>query len=320
MKVRFFAMAWNWGIEAFCNSTLPSLMQPDNIPWLVSHGFDVSLNVYTLAKDAAELRTALNNALQNAAPLGDAFAVNVGPIDLDPSDSASLKRIAFLTECRLAVEEGSPIHVTGADCVYGNGSIRNICVYGRKPGIAIAVLYARVKQDPFLRLLSEYRRAFPREPLPNAKLVDMALRTPIDAIAHSYVDVDRNASLRSGTAFRQISDDIHASVYHLPGPVMFWPNESDIAFIDQSCGGVVESIDHLWPAKLVAERRWRIMASTDLFFYVELNDGSTERLHSYPLEDGRLFNEDYELGLPHTLLSQNVVATFRREPYLSRPS
>jgi len=310
-------MAWDWGIDAYRTVCIPSLMQPDNIPWLLRNGFDVRFTFYTFKRDEQRLMNVLRGAFEGVAPGPGTLHVGIAAPDLSAQESFMLKRAAFLQECQVAMEAGAPVLVTGADAFYGNGSIRNVCTYGMKPGIAIAVLSTRVKQEPFLRLLDEYRSAFGNEPVSNARLVDMALRTEIDAAVNSNVDVERNASFRTGTSVRDVSDDIQVRIFHLPSPILVWPLETDLRYLDGWCHGVYESVDHLWPEKLVAERRWRVMASSDLFFLAELNSAETMTRHEYPIEENRLYNESFEFETTATLTSEMIVATFRREPYLS---
>jgi len=315
-------MAWNWGVDALRDYALPSLLQRDNIPWLLQNDFEVTFNVFTLPNDADRLREMLQDAFgrvtfSSNAP-SKALTVNVLPTDHDPSDTLGVKRLAFLAQCQLATEAGAPILITGSDAFYGNGSIRNICLYARKPGVATGVLSTRVKRDPFLRLLQEYQRTFPGRPVSNAKLVDMALRTQIEAAELSDVDRDRNTSFTTGSSFRRLSDDIHVGIYHLPSPVMFWPEKTDTWFFDYWCKGYYQSLDHIWPAKLVAQRRWRVLASSDIFFLAELTPEEEEvAKHRYQPEDHRLFNEAFAMELPHTVHSEMVVATLRREWYLA---
>ena len=293
-------------------------MQPDNIPWLLRNGFEVLFTFYTLKPDEQRLWEMLKVAFDGVATDPGKLHLRVAALDMPITDGYKLKIAAFLQECQSAIEAGAPVLGTGADCFYGNGSIRNVCTYGMKPGIAVAILSSRVKEEPFLRLLDEYRSAFGDEPVSNARLVDMALRTEIDALVNSCVDVERNASFRTGTSVRDVSDDIQIRIFHLPSPIMFWPLETDMKYLDVWCHGVYESVDHLWPEKLLAERRWRVMASSDLFFLVELNPAKLlAKWHDYPVDDNRLYNESYEFETPATLMSEMIVATLRREPYLS---
>jgi hypothetical protein len=318
-QLRVFIMAWGWGVDSLRDIALPSLMQRDNIPWLVNNGFTVTISCYTKTPDLTRVRDVFAEMLNGMSFPAYTLNVFVGEADV-PNDSPTsfgMKRLAFLTECRYAIEQDSPVFFAAADAFYGNGSLRNICVYNRHPGMALGAPYSRVKRGEFMRMLGEYRAAFPGEPLPNAKLVDIALRCEISGFADSNTDMDKNASFLSSGSFRKLTDDLHVAIFHLPSPVMFWPRKSDFKFFDVWCGGVFTTLDHLWPAKLMAEDRWRTMASSDLFYLVELCDEKVEGEHEYVLEEGRLHNEEFEMVLPNTLAAEQIVFTLRRKPYLS---
>lgn len=318
-QLRVFVLAWDWAVDVFRDIALPSLMQPDNIPWLVQNGYTVTMSCYTKPPNVPQLRTVFSEALTRFRFPPELMKINVGAATIPDEDPGSfgMKRLAFLTECNYAIEQDSPVLFTAADSFYGNGSVRNVCVYNQHPGMAIGAPYSRVRKGPFLQLLSEYRAKFGDAPVSNAKLVDMALRCEISALVHSNVDVDKNASFQSSGSFRKLTDELHVGIFHLPSPVMFWPRPSDVRFFDLWCGGIFSMLDHVWPAKLMTERRWRTMASSDLFYMAELNDERVESEHEYGLEEGRLYNESFEFVLPNTKASEQILFTLRREPYLS---
>ena len=319
MRVRFGILAWNWGVGEFESVLLPSLLQPANVPWLIHNGYELALTVYTVESDAPRIRDILGAALAPLSPPPGSLSVNLALSSrADQPDTPNLKRIAFLTECRQGIAERCPVMLMGSDCFFGNGSIRNITTYCRKPDVVAAGIYLRVDRDAFMELLQRYRAAFGAEPLSNAKLVDMGWQTQIEALRCSNVDSDRNASFSTAVSTRVIAPDLIAMVHHLPSPFMFWPQQSDIDFFEFYGGGAFESLDRAWPTQLIGQRRWRLLASSDLFFLVELTPGDVaERIHSFAAEDGMLYNERYYYDLPNMHMHEQIVITLRREPFLS---
>ncbi len=321
MRIRFCAMAWGWGVDDFFEFSLPSLLQPDNLPWLVHNGYEIIFSVYTVDRDVPRITAHLERLFSALDAPAGALSVHIKAVELNGGEpnSREIKRLAFRFECEQAVEEGVPMMIITADVFYGNGSLRNIAVYCRKPGIVAAAPYMRVKREPFADVLAEYRRAFGDRPVGNAALVDMSMRTMIDAFSLLNVDQDRNTSYRASASMRTIAPDLHVIVLHFPGPFMFWPNESDLHFFEVYLGGNYDMLDKLWTMKLVAERRWRLLASRDLFFVAELNNPMVEQAHVYPLEDGRLYNETFWLEFSNTHMHEMTVVTLRREHYLAPP-
>ena len=69
--IRFCIWIWDRGVDDFISFCLPSLMQPNNIPWLIQNGFPISLDFFTLIQDRArveQLAAELLNKLQAMAP------------------------------------------------------------------------------------------------------------------------------------------------------------------------------------------------------------------------------------------------------------
>jgi|SRR5579863_3907002 len=318
-KIRFLAPIWDWGVSEFELVSLPSALQPDNIPWLIRNGFKVEFTVYTLDRDAARVQELLERALAAAEiPKG---ALNCS-IATTPSagnpDKFEILRIAFVNECWKAISEGAALMFIGADAFYGNGSIRNMATYCRKPGIVTGGISLRVRRDPFLQLLGRFREAFGNRPVSNARLVDMSLQTQLDILQECDVDSDTNASFQIGTSLRRVAPDLLTAIIHNHSPFMFWPQESDVYFLETKCygGKNMETLDHLWPSQLVTQRRWRLFASTDLFFAAELT--SDEVVHNAPSEPNMLYNELFKFAdLPHTHMHEQIVLTLRSEPFLS---
>ena len=314
MKVRFSTAAWNWGTGDFQTFALPSLLQPENLPWLLANGCELTFTAYTIPSESAHVASILERALSEAGIRGQGITPAVAVVE--SQDARVIKYHWFAEECQRAIASGAAMMCVAADGFWGNGTIRNLATYCRKADVATAGVYLRVRRERFLEMLTAYRGRFGAAPISNGKLVDMGFEAAIDAIASSHADEDLNATYSTGVSLRSVGDGLFAMVHHLPTPFMFWPRASDVEFFEVYGGGAIESLDHIFQGKLIAERRWRLLASTDLAFLVEATTAGSEGQHNYSPESGRRYNDDFYLQLPHTRLQQLVLIAVRREPYL----
>jgi hypothetical protein len=317
VKIRLSSAAWGWGMDDFERVALPSLLQSDNIPALLTAGFTVVLAVYTVVRDMQRLRALLLSNL--GALVGRSSNLDLRVEIIPERPVAAMKFEWLIRECEAGIREQAPVLIMPADAFWGNGSVRNLAEYCRKPGVVVGAPYMRVGRGMFFELMQQYRGARGIAPISNAKLVDIGLRARIQALRDSETDEDRNASFYTGASWRKLSENLYALVLPLITPLMFWALPSDIDFFNLFGAGRFEMFDHLWPAKLMAERRWRVMTSSDLAFLLEVTPDDVEReLHAaYPLEEGRLYNDDYYAATVHTRAHQSVVMSVRREPFLS---
>jgi len=292
---------------------LPSLLQTDNLPWLAKSGFPVLMTVYAPADDAQRVYAiARKHFAENSRSEGVELRVEGVHLAAEARLEA-LRGHCFERETLEGHKEGAAVTIARPGSFWGNGTLRNLAVYCRKPGVSAGGLTVRVRSLNFRRLLERYRERFGDAPIPNARLVDMAFVAGSTDIEASNTDMDSNASYSTGTSWRSLSDDLIALVEHAPSVLMFWPNPSDIDFFRIYATSNVATFDVVWPEKLMAERRWRVMASTDLAFVVEATAEHDEPVR-VP-ESGRRFNEAASLVLPHRQMQQMCVITVRRHPF-----
>lgn len=318
MKVRLSVGAWKSGADDVTRFCLPSLLQDENVPWLLDNGVDVAFTVYTIASDAQHLAAVVESTVKKLASAARALSARIEVIqNAEQMTPSSLKHHWIVRECEAGIRERSPILLSGADGFWGNGTIANLAAYCHKPGIVTGAVYMRVDRAGFEQLLDRYRTAHGDRPISNAKLVDVGLRCAIPSLRESDADNDTNSSFHTGGSWRRLDERLHGLVVQLPSQTMFWPERSDIDFLNVYSEGRPESLDHMWQAKLIAEGRWRVMASTDLAFLVEPTPADVAaRQHSYPCESGRLYNDDFYATLPHTLANRCGVISVRSEPFL----
>jgi hypothetical protein len=313
--IRFCIWVWDRGVDDFLSFCLPSLMQPNNIPWLIQNGFPISLDYFTLERDRARVEQVaqnVHNTLRAMAPDAQ-ISATLSNLPETKRTTYEIKVAFFEAIVRVAVETKSYVLFTFADMFFGDGSVRNIVVYGQKPGVTVSGLYLRVKQKPFMELLAHHQAVTGSPVVSNARLVDMCLDTLIDGMQASIVDNDRNASHLTSGALRKISDDLYTYSFHAPTPMLCWFEESDVQFFSRLLWNC-HLFDHIWPTMLIAKNRWRVMASSDLFFLAEYNREEIETDHHvFPTKDGLLYNDDYDQEHLHGRIHQTMLMTLRRE-------
>ena len=279
MRIRLSVTAWGSGVEDFESICVPSIAQSGNVPWLAGNGFAAVCTVYTSAEDAGRIRE-----ISRRLPAGCEAAVEIvdwaaGSAPFTPSGDW------LAAECRAGVAETSAVLLLGAGAFVGNGTLRNLATYCRKPGVATFGTYLCVERERLLASLRKHEADFAGEPLSNAQLVDVGLRSGADP-GSGWLPLDE--SLSGWTTRRFV-------------PLMFWPDESDVAFFVRHAAQPAELLDALWQAKLVAERRWRLFASTDLAFL----------LAAQPV--GPASDRDDEVS-GREFLQQTCYVAVRREP------
>jgi hypothetical protein len=313
--IRFPIWAWNTGVDDFAVFTLPSIMQPNNLPWVVRNGYPVALDFYTTERDRARIEKICESVYNELRAAGNdvQLTARIASVPDDGRSPEQIKSAFFEAGVRTALETGSHTLFLGAEMYFGDGSIRNIVVYGEKPRVTVGGLYLRVKQEPFSRLLARHQAVTGSATISNARLVDIGLDTMIDGLEASITDNPDNASYLTSSALRRISDDLYAYTAHVPTPVLYSFEQSDYTFFNRFRWNV-HLTDHVWPAMLMAQNRWRMMGSSDLFFLLELNRAVVETgEHTYPTQPNLLYNDDVDQEHLHGRINQTMLMTLRRE-------
>lgn len=312
--IRLAIWIWGRGIDDFTTFCLPSILQPDNLPWLVRNGYPLVLDFYTVSWSAAvvgRLGEALATQLHALAPDADVSATFYVA---DAKPSTYDIKIEFLKAVlHRGVETRAPQIFILADMYYGDGSLRTLVTYGQKPGITVSGLYLRVKRERFSELLAHHHAVTGGSSVSNARLVDIAFDSLIEGVRASIADVDRNATYSTSGSLRQITDDLYTFTFHVPTPILCSFEPQDIAFFEQHEWNMY-MLDHLWPSMLIAQNRWRVLASSDLLFVAELNAASVENdVHVHETHDGMLYNDEYVHEHLNGRHHQAMLMTFRRE-------
>jgi hypothetical protein len=313
--VRFVIWVWGRGIDDFVRYCLPSILQPNNIPWLVREGYPVALDFYTVEADDARVNALAQDVHAVLSPLASDAAPVIATVSVAPGDGPaySIKSAFFQLLVRRSIETQSHGIFVFADMYFGDGSIRNIVTYAQKPNVTVSGLYLRVKRDRFSELLERHHAVTGSARISNARLADICLDSLIDSMEASFADVDANASYQTSGSLRRVDADLYTYTFHAPTPILFSFQESDMKFFARFAWNF-HLLDHVWPAMLIAQNRWRVMASSDLFLLAELNAEELETgVHAYERRPGMLYNDDYEQEHLHGRIHQTILMALRRE-------
>ena len=145
----------------------------------------------------------------------------------------------------------------------------------------------------------------------------MAFCAPARTLGAWDADADRNATFQLGLSYRALASNLGTLVQQLPAPLMFRPKPSDLDFFRSNLDFFRADVDtcmaRLWPERLMAEKRLRLMGSSDLAFFVTAKAVESDG----EIEAGRLYNDRFYYELPHHQTLEALLVTLRREPFLS---
>ena len=304
---------WAWGaalddLETFC---LPSLAQPNNIPWLLRNGHPVSLDFYARREDNVRIQAlaeTFHRELQEMES-GENATASLGTVP-DDLNEIDLKCLLFRSAWQNTQRSDAQGIFGFADRYFGDGSIRNIVTYAQKPHVTVGGLHLPVERERFRAQLVAHRTALGAQPVSNARLTDMCLESLTPGMRASFVDVDANASFATGASFLPLADDLCSFTSHLVKPMLFDINEQDIGFFERFQSNYA-LFNHVWPSMLVAQNRWRVMASSDLFCVADIGAGQAGE--SVALRSGMQHNDEYRQEHLHGRMQQTTLMALRRE-------
>ncbi len=312
--IRFIILIWGDAVDDFLSICLPSLMQPNNIPWLVRNGYAVALDFYTVKRDeprVSAFASDLHNQIRAIAPPGDAVTatLTVGPDGLSDFDNRS---VFFRALAAKLVETRSHGLFAEADRFFGDGSIRHIVTYGEKPGVTVSGLMLDVERERFRERVARHVAVAVGKPVTNPRLVDIALDSLTPAMRAAFADDEHNASYVSSGTFRHVSDDLSTYTLHAPLPMLFFFEDEDLEFFERFLWNMA-LFEHVWPSMLIAKNRWRMMASSDLFCVARVVLGASGDASADAAQPGMQYNDEYDQEHLHGRIHQTMLIALRRE-------
>jgi hypothetical protein len=208
---------------------------------------------------------------------------------------------AFIEEVGRCVREDAALVIVNPDCFWGDGSLANLLAIAGEQNVCVASPHVRVDRDKFLAAVSASE-------LDNQSLVSLAMRTLHQSWIDADVSKERANTYHTGIAIRRIGIQLHA-VSHLQPTVFFARlNARDYGFFAEhpQARGLW---DHAWPATLIEQNRYRVVASSDAVFIAELTDATTHNTELRTVDPKK--PDDFFRDAPHISANRNIVGIWR---------
>jgi hypothetical protein len=251
---------------------IPAMMFPGNLP-SVDVG-KIFLDVLAPGQQFQQTAALLEEGLHGL------------PIELRHIDETDLAR-GFTNAMHAARIRDTRLLLMMPDTMYAPESIGNIWRYAKGKNVVIGGLYVRNNEDVFKKefpLWKHWRRH------------SDYVRNSFAIGALNICDTDQdNCTQVGGVAWTKISEDTRLCLHYLPSPYLSYFTAEDEAW--WAAHPEFGNVDHVWPTELMAQRRWRVIGSTDVFFAVELESAARSGgLQPFPGSKG---NEYYNHRRPH---------------------
>lgn len=246
----------------FENFLAPSLMQPGNLPTLKAAGADVVYSIYSLESHMDRIQDLLTRTgLASVATI----RLRLGkPTDQSASSfNRMMSASSLIDQIKFGYQDKRACVICPPDFVYGDGAIFNLLTIRREPGTCIA--------SPYLRVDGELAREKLRQrgfPIANADLVSIALGTLHRDVLEARMELDRRNTYFTGMALQSITDRLHALEFRVPRVQVAEFTENDLRYFEFQQD--FQHYEGSWPGKLIADRRFKMVGSSDIAFAVEL--------------------------------------------------
>lgn len=313
-------------IRRYVEATLPSLLQPGNVLALAAC-HDVRFSLYTKPDSVPALKTAIIAAMRAAGPDSAALlpAFEIEPVTLpDENGMANLgddrrqraahnrrfQATCLIREIAACLESDAVMIWCTADSFFGDGSIANLVLAARAHGASVAALNLRVEEARFRALL-----ACETLPVANDQLARIALESLHEAGRSTVRGGSRQLSYIFGQSILPLSARLFAVDYRTPSIFAARFERSDQAYFMST--GDLRDWDSTWPQKLISERRFLCLGSTDSALCAELTPAETAspaRYHEMddylrPMVDPR----DYLRRGAHNEAMRNIAIALRTD-------
>lgn len=270
-----FCAVWGNHYRELCRDfALPSMMFPGNLPSL-----DVQKIFVDVGAPGGEFQATAEIITAGLAGLSIPFELR----HINNNDLA----LGFRDAMHAARTRESRLLLMMPDTIYAPKSVGNIWRYAKGKNVVVGGLYVRNNEDVFKKNFPLWKH-WPSH--------SDYVRNSFDIGALNICDTDRdNCTHIGGVGWTKIAPDTRLCLHYLPSPYLMWitPEDEDWWNRHPEFG----NIDHVWPSELMAQRRWRVIGSTDVFYAVELeNAARSGALQPAPGSKG---NEYYAHRRPH---------------------
>ncbi len=233
--------------------TLPSLMLDGNLPAL---GLD---KIYVDVMGVHHEWEHTQRLFREQCPGLPIEMRQIGMIRADRDIADGLRQSMYA--CR---ERQTRMLLCPPDTIFGPRSISNIFNYAKGKNVVVAAAHVRNNEDAF------------KENYPHWKLWPANRDFVRNSFAIGALNIcdtnEDNCTHIGGVAWTRVNPDTRLMLHYLPTPYLCWFEPSDLDWWTHNLKFGLW--DHVWPEKLIAERRLRVIGSTDTFFAIELEAAS----------------------------------------------
>lgn len=258
--VRLLSMVWGSHLDLFERVLLRSLMQPDNLPQILSSGRKIEMFLMTPERDRDDALARLVKVSQDH------------PIECSWMEGCRLEDglVACMSKC---IEDDSLLMLTPPDTFFANGSISNLLAFhADRKDLCVSGFHVRVEDTKFL---VKYRHSPDSGwgtvwdySIPPEALVDAAFECAHDSLRYALIDNPVNNARHGGIFIQKLKDGLWSMTHRLPTVYLASVNEEDRNRFAERRN--FNDWDWSWPSKLQLKKRYKCLCSSDGFFAVEL--------------------------------------------------
>lgn len=294
-----------WGpkyTDLFEKTIIRSFRWPDNNKALLNE--KVIWSIHTFKEEAAHLiqlckRTGVDNYEITELPDGLRPPLKPGV------DMGALLLAQFICEIKRCLETNSRLLIAPPDSLFGDGTLRSLFINGSQKGTCVAVPHPRVLPSIFdypSRLCESLK-----DTLTNSDLVTECFEHLHRTWSEAEVGLDKINSYVGGVCWRKIAKGLYSVQHRLPTNYLIHFTYSDLQFFEQQIA--FGAIDHLWPTKLIAEERERVIGSSDVAFICEITESNQNVPPAYPYTKDE--PDKFWRKAPHNAFFRQVQVIFR---------
>lgn len=299
-RVHVFTLVYGEAfIDKLCNFSLPSLFQVGNIPALLDR-FEVTIRLYTMSDSHVYLDRSIKKWVARQYPDQPAMrdrALSMLKVkardvvgktaDLARADMAThgnaLRRkwqgFCLLEEIKACLAEDAIMIQSTADFVFGDSTLFNLAHTAHEHSASVAALILRVDEGKFVSALTGQSW-----PIDNARLATLALESLHSSSAELVRGGTRNFAIFAGNEIIPLTPRLFSVTYGVPTVFATRFRPTDAALFRFYAD--LRPWDAVWTQKLIAERRFMCLGSSDLGFCAELTPTEKgARMHKAALYD-----------------------------------
>lgn len=257
MRIRLFTLCWGEKYRRWLrNGCARSLSWPLNQHTL--KGLQATWDIYTNSEDAEDIRDI-------AQRLAIESRIYVRRDEAEQVHGTVIQQRSLVDQMIRCLEQNAMCLIASPDFIFGDGTLGTLVSLGKWPRMCVAPPSVRINaaalDDP----------AF-GEPMTTDELCAFSWKHLHATWADANCEAPMNNCIRGGVGWRRLpNSNMVAATHHMPPAILLNFDPSDVVFFKdaEQPGGV---IDHHFPRKLIAEKRLRVIGSSDVAFVADVTD------------------------------------------------